>query len=557
MAWFAHLKLGGKVVALIAMTVLLLGSVGLYQIFRLSQTDHRYSSLVDQANTVIDIDQVSVGAGDLYAQKILRQVLSGNLDAKTEGYLTKIANDTTKTLDDYAKCLPPDQNSQARSASQAWQNVLVAAQPVIEALHARDVSGAKTASGALTDKVDAFDTLTNAEIDETQTAMGNASHSLSDDSTMAIWVSAAILGGTLLLVAFSSFLTIRTHINRPVAALVRDMDAFDADAGLIDLPSAQRRDEIGTMSRAFQKAANTVVSLIEANRQRDAEIAAERQQQLNTIADQFQGSVAGVVNTVVEAANDLLTSSRQLEQAAEETTQQASSVSAATEQTSANVQTVSAATEELSASISEIGRQVEASAKIARQAVQQADSTRSTVADLATAANKIGDVIRLIQDIASQTNLLALNATIEAARAGEAGKGFAVVASEVKTLANQTARATEEIAGQIAGIQGATSDTVQAIDGIGATIRHIDEISSAIASAVQEQAAATADISRNVTQAAQGTEQITLNIQGVSEAAGQTASASLQVADYSTALSEQGDALRSQVKLFLSELRQA
>ncbi len=205
-------------------------------------------------------------------------------------------------------------------------------------------------------------------------------------------------------------------------------------------------------------------------------------------------------------------------------------MSEATRQTSANVQTVAAATEQLSASIAQIGQQMDISSSIALQAVAQADETRRTVSDLRDVAAKISDVIQLIQDIASQTNLLALNATIEAARAGEAGRGFAVVASEVKTLASQTGRATEEIAAQIAAMQHATGKTVLAIDGIGATIGQINEISSSIAFAVQQQSSATIEISSSIGQAWSGAQGISVSIVSVSEASRQTAGASSKVA---------------------------
>jgi methyl-accepting chemotaxis protein len=226
-------------------------------------------------------------------------------------------------------------------------------------------------------------------------------------------------------------------------------------------------------------------------------------------------------------------------------------VAAASEQAATNVQTVASAAEELSASIREIQQQMATSARIAQQAVEQVDRTDTTVTGLVQAADKIGEVVNLISDIASQTNLLALNATIEAARAGEAGKGFAVVASEVKNLANQTAKATEEIGQQIAAMQTATGDSVQAIRGIGATIKQISEVTTTVASAVEEQGAATQEISRNVQQASAGTQEVSSNITGVSQAATQTGTAAGQVLSAARELAQQGQKLNTEIEAFL------
>jgi methyl-accepting chemotaxis protein len=232
-------------------------------------------------------------------------------------------------------------------------------------------------------------------------------------------------------------------------------------------------------------------------------------------------------------------------------------VASAAQQSAANVQTVSSATEELSSSSQEIGSQVSESAKIARSAVDEIASANQQVLGLAEAAEKIGGVIDLIQDIAAQTNLLALNATIEAARAGEAGKGFAVVAQEVKSLAMQTAKATGEIGEHIVRVQGETKDAVTAIGSIGSTISRIDEIAASIASAVEEQIAATGEISRNVQEAANGTQEVTQNISGVSDGAQQTGAAATQMLSAVRNLSRQGATLREKVDRFLADVRSA
>ena len=266
---------------------------------------------------------------------------------------------------------------------------------------------------------------------------------------------------------------------------------------------------------------------------------------------QMANRVKDVVGIVASAASEMEASAQSMSATAEETNRQSTAVAAASEQAATNVQTVASAAEELSASIREIQQQMTNSARIAQQAVEQVDRTDTTVTGLVQAADKIGEVVNLISDIASQTNLLALNATIEAARAGEAGKGFAVVASEVKNLANQTAKATEEIGQQIAAMQTATGDSVQAIRGIGETIKQISEVTTVVASAVEEQGAATQEISRNVQQASAGTQEVSSNITGVSQAATQTGTAAGQVLNAARELAQQGQQLNTEIEAFL------
>ena len=273
------------------------------------------------------------------------------------------------------------------------------------------------------------------------------------------------------------------------------------------------------------------------------------------MADNFESNVKTVVESVASASTEMEMSARTLSATAEEASSQSTAVAAASEEASTNVQTVAAAAEQLAQSVEEVGRQVQQSSTIASNAVSEAQKTNEEVEGLATAAEKIGEVVGLINDIASQTNLLALNATIEAARAGDAGKGFAVVATEIKSLADQTATATEDISSQISAIQNATENAVKAIKGISGTIGELSEISSAIASAVEEQSAATREIAQSVEQAAAGTADVSQNITGVTSGAQQTGDASAQVLEAASELSKQAEALRSQVDGFLVEVR--
>jgi methyl-accepting chemotaxis protein len=276
---------------------------------------------------------------------------------------------------------------------------------------------------------------------------------------------------------------------------------------------------------------------------------------LAKLAEGFGAMMDTVASGLSSAAAELTGDAATMASAAEETSRQSSAVAAASEEASVNVQTVASAAEELSSSITEISRQVVECSRITNQAVEEADRTNGQIKDLAEAGRRIGEVIKLIGEIASQTNLLALNATIEAARAGEMGKGFAVVASEVKSLANQTAKATEEIASKIAEMQAATDSSVHAVEAIGQTIGHINEISAGIAAAVEEQGAATKEIARNVQQASAGTAEVSANVVGISEAAAETGRTATRVRDVSHKINGGVGTLRAEVGRFLGDLK--
>jgi len=286
-------------------------------------------------------------------------------------------------------------------------------------------------------------------------------------------------------------------------------------------------------------------------------VADAARQQTQQIARNFETTIGGLVKSLASTAAEMRTTSHGMSATAEDTTTQATRVLAAVEEASANVQIVAAATEELSSSVSEIGRQVTQSTEIAGKAVEEANRTNVTVQGLSAAAQKIGDVVKLISDIASQTNLLALNATIEAARAGEAGRGFAVVASEVKSLASQTGKATEDISAQVATMQAATSEVVDAIRNIGGTIGAMDEIATTIASAVEEQGSATQEIARNVQATASGTGEMSTSILGVTRAAGEAGTAAGRVLALAEDLGAQAETLGANVDNFLAEIRAA
>jgi methyl-accepting chemotaxis protein len=369
----------------------------------------------------------------------------------------------------------------------------------------------------------------------------------------------ALIGITLLLVIGMSLLLHRSII-KPLAAMTTAMQGLAGGNTTAEIPALGRRDEIGAMAQSLQVFRDGMIETRQLRSEQDAvkhQAEAERAGLLNSMANDFEGSVRASLDILTQSAGDMRATAQNMSTMAHEASQQTSTVASVAEQATVNVQTVAVATEELSASVSEIGRQVAHSTEIAGKAVAEADRTNATVQGLSEAAQKIGDVVGLINDIASQTNLLALNATIEAARAGDAGKGFAVVANEVKSLASQTAKATEEISAQVAAMQNATGEAVQAIGGIGGTIAAINQIATAIASAVEEQGAATREIARNVQQAAAGTGQVSSEIASVSRAAGAAGDSATSVRTAAEQLNEQASALRTGIDSFLANIRSA
>jgi methyl-accepting chemotaxis protein len=355
-------------------------------------------------------------------------------------------------------------------------------------------------------------------------------------------------------------LLLARSIASPIGRITGAMTRLAGGESAIDIPGLGRKDETGAMAAALQvfKVGIGEAERLRAERtEREQRAAQERRVELHQLAEQFEGSVKSVVGAVSSAAAQMRGSAQQLSATASETRRQSAAVSSASQQASTNVQTVAAATEELSSSIAEIGQQVSQSSETTAVAVTEAARSNALIQSLAGATEKIGDVVKLITDIAGRTNLLALNATIEAARAGEAGKGFAVVASEVKGLANQTAKATNEIRHQIDAIQSASRDAVQAIDGVGKIITSINGTSSAIAAAVEQQGAATLEISRNIQEAATGTGEVSSNIAGVTLAATDMGDAAGQVLSAADVLLEQSSELRDKVDAFLVTVRAA
>lgn len=557
-----NFSISGKVIAVVSLMGLVaavIALVGWYETSRLKDTIEMVGLREEAAREAMDL-RVDIIA-------ISRMTYQVAQDPQKAADFTKEADRRTKEmLDRFGKLetVADEQEKallgQMRSALNAYFGVIrsmiqVAAteKGADRTVMTAEVEKGLAAQRAVTDTVKAYSTYTAKKLADMRLA---AATDANDAIRLQIGVAlAGIVAGVLL-----SLLMTKFSIVAPLRSLTSDMRRLADDDLSVELPTGNRSQDIGRMIEAVQVFKDRMIRNRaleqEALQAREAS-EAQRRQMMVELAETFDGVIGDIVQSVSTAADRMQATAEQLTASAQATSSRSTAVAAAAEQTSANVLAMSSATEELGASVGEISRQVEQSAVMSREAVQAATMTTEIVSQLSSAADRVGAVIDMISAIAGQTNLLALNATIEAARAGEAGRGFAVVASEVKSLADQTSKATADISSQIAAIQTSTFQAVEAINGITRRIQAMSDVSGTIALAIDQQGAATREIVSSVNQASAGTGEVTMNIGKVAEVAEETETAAREVLSSSSALVSQAQHLRDQVTGFLANVRAA
>jgi methyl-accepting chemotaxis protein len=558
-----NLSIARKVIAAFSLVLIVALALGIFAVERLSRVNASAAEIRDNwlvaTGALGRAGQTAVRLRQLEATHLLARTPAEK--AQEETTMKASLNEFKQAWAEYAPTITDaEEQKLADEMITGWERYRALHDKFIELSDAGDVEGATNAyRGEMRQSFNAavFGTLAKdiaLNIDGGRKAAAAAEQTY---LTARLWIVGALVLAALLCLAAG--LAIVAGVSKPIRSMTDAMTRLAEHNLETEIVGVGRRDEIGRMAAAVQVFRDNMAKADRLGAEQQAEQAKKeaRQHRVDTAIAGFDTKVRGMLETLAAAATELRSTAESMASIAEETTRQSTAVSAASEQAAADVQTVAAATEEMTSSVGEISRQVSQSTNVTGRAVQQAGETDVTIRELAGAAQKIGQVVQLISDIASQTNLLALNATIEASRAGDAGKGFAVVAAEVKNLARQTAKATDEITAQIAGMQTATKSAVEAIHGISDTIGEMNTIAGAIASAVDQQAAATREITGNTQEAARGAEDVTRNITGVSQAAQETGSAATQVLTASDILSRQSEGLRKEVADFLAEIRSA
>lgn len=558
----SRFSISTRILGVIVMMGLLVLFVSVFASMRLMKVDDVYSDLLDNDTTaMVELARANraIIAVGRQTYKLIAQTDSQRMQAAVEavGRNGEAASSSFATA---AKALPEHAAAIAdlRGRLDEVMRDFDRIKPL--ALANRNDEALVILNERFDPKLDSLRDDTIKLTDLVRKSVDEQSSALTDGSIFSRNLVYASTGIGLLIFGGLAFYIARFTIAGPVGHLTAAMTSVAGGNLAVTVPGLGRGDEIGKLAGALETfKANAVRAreLEEEAKEAETRAAAERRALMSKMADNFESTVKGVVSLVASAATELNTNAQSLAAGADQARSQTSIVSAATEQTSANVQTVAASAEEMTSSIGEITRQVGTSANIARSAAERAEDTNKTIQELAREAEAIGAVVKLIAEIAGQTNLLALNATIEAARAGDAGKGFAVVASEVKSLASQTAKATEDISARISSIQLATNNAVTATLEVTRTIAEINHIATAIAAAVEEQDAATREIARNVQQAAVGTQEIANNIAGVQATTQGAASSAESVLGAAGTLSREAEALRREVDGFITRIRAA
>ncbi len=562
MDFLNRLSIRAKVVLAFGIVFLVTTALGAFAVQRLSAVNDVAKDIRDDA--LVGTRELGNISGN--AQRY-RQLLAAFTMSKTPAEMDqeeKTMQTVAALVESAFKAYTPsvgtaEEHQLADQLTRGWANFQVQARDYMQKVRQdKNFDAAASYKGEMRTGFNAFADVLQKDIDY-NVASGNTSAKEGEEiyASGRNWIAAAILGAMALCVAAAVMIVV--NVSRPISAMTESMRRLAARDMATEIAGVGRRDEIGTMAGAVQVFKDNMIEADRLAKAQEAERAhkEKRGAALESLTRDFEAKTGKMVEALSSAATEMQATSQSMSSMANDTNERSVAVAAAAEEASTNVQTVASATEELSSSVSEISRQVAQSAKVAGKAVEDAKRTDKTVQALAEGAQKIGDVVKLISDIASQTNLLALNATIEAARAGEMGKGFAVVASEVKSLANQTAKATEDISGQIAAMQGATNDAVEAIRGISTVIDEINGIAAAIAAAVEQQGSATQEIARNVQQAAAGTQEVTRNIASVKESSSASGAAANEVLTAASGLSQQAEGLTAAVGSFIAQVKAA
>jgi methyl-accepting chemotaxis protein len=558
----AKLSIRAKIIAVISVLLVVMAAMG---VFAVRQMQAINANAVDiQTNWLPSIRQL----GELRANTITyRVVVRSHIlapDAAGKAAAEKTMETVTQTIDKNRKAYEafitsPEERAIYTEFSELWAAYGAAVQELLVLSRKNDVDGSlnlnNTKANPLAMKADE---VLKKDVDLNNKGADEAGQEASNSYATAFKMVVALLVVAVMLGIGIGFYLVR-DISTAIASIITPMRALGSGDLTAVVPHQGEATEIGAMADTLQVFKNELVAKKAADEAAaiDADAKIQRAQRVDKITRDFETLIGELVGSLSSSSTELEAAANTLTTTAEATGKNSTEAATASQEVSTNVQSVASATEEITSSVHEIGRQVQEASRVAGDAVKQAEKTDTSIAELSQAASRIGDVVKLITAVAEQTNLLALNATIEAARAGDAGRGFAVVATEVKALASQTAKATDEIGTQIAGMQAATRDSVTAIREIGATINMISEISSTIAAAVEQQGAATQEISRNVQYAAQRSNAVATNITDVSRGASETGSASSQVLSSAQMLSTDSARLKTEVEKFLQTVRAA